>query len=109
LTPRLPPALAASVTPRLLELLGSGPGRVLELGFGGIHAEPLRLAGFDVVVVEPDPAQRASAAARAGPVLATPPEERFDAIVAPVGADVGGIAAEKIVLVAGDGSVTLLG
>ena len=35
---RLPPALAASATPRILELLGQPPGRVLELGFAGIHA-----------------------------------------------------------------------
>ena len=105
---RLPPALAASATPRVLELLGNGPGRVLELAFGGIHAEPLRLAGFDVVVVEPDPAHRIAAAERAGPVLTAPPRERFDAVVAPVGADVGAVDAERIVLVARDGSVTLL-
>jgi hypothetical protein len=55
---RLPPALAASTTPRIIELLGPPPGRVLELGFAGIHAEPLRLAGFEVIVVEPDPAHR---------------------------------------------------
>ena len=48
---RLPPALAASATPRVLELLGEPPARVLELGFAGIHAVPLRLAGFEVVVV----------------------------------------------------------
>ena len=45
---RLPPALAAAATPRILELLEPPPGRVLELGFAGIHAVPLRLAGFDV-------------------------------------------------------------
>jgi len=105
---RLPPALAASATPRVLELLGNGPGRVLELGFSGIHAEPLRLAGFEVVVVEPDPAHRRTAAERAGAVLATPPHGRFDAVVAPAGADVGALDAERIVLVARDGSVTLL-
>jgi hypothetical protein len=105
---RLPPALAASATPRILELLGNGPGRVLELGLGGIHAEPLRLAGFDVVVVEPDAAHRPAATERAGAVLAEPPLERFDAVVAPAGADVGEIDAERIVLVARDGSVTLL-
>lgn len=106
---RLPPALAASTTPRVLELLGNEPGRVLELGFGGIHAEPLRLAGFEVVVVEPDPAHRRTASERAGPVLAAPPRERFDAAVAPADADIGEIDAERIVLVARDGSVTLLG
>ena len=62
---RLPPALAAAATPQILELLGEGPGRVLELGFAGIHAAPLELAGWDVVVVEPDPAFRARAEARA--------------------------------------------
>jgi hypothetical protein len=106
---RLPPALAASATPRVLELLGSGPGRVLELAFGGIHAVPLRLAGFDVVVVEPDPAHRAAAAERAGAVLAAPPPEPFDAVVAPAGADLSGIDAATIVLVAHDGSVDVLG
>jgi hypothetical protein len=105
---RLPPALAASATPRILELLGNAPGRVLELGFGGIHAELLRLAGFDVVVVEPDAAQRRAATERAGTVLAALPQERFDAVVAPAGADLGGVDAERIVLVARDGSVTLL-
>src|SRR5258706_7497065 len=61
---RLPPALAASATSRILELLGEPPARVLELGFAGIHATPLRLAGFDVVVVEPDPALREHAEQR---------------------------------------------
>src|SRR5262249_17650766 len=42
---RLPPALAASATPQILELLGEPPGRLLELGFAGIHARPLELAG----------------------------------------------------------------
>lgn len=92
----------------MLELLGHGPGRVLELGFGGIHAEPLRLAGFDVVVVEPDPAHRRAAAERAGAVLAAPPRERFDAVVAPAGVDTDGLDAERILLVARDGSVSLL-
>ncbi|HXR11649.1 MAG TPA: hypothetical protein VN770_05095 [Gaiellaceae bacterium] len=52
---RLPPALAASATPRLLELLPPPPAHVLELGFAGIHAAPLRLAGYEVTVIEPDP------------------------------------------------------
>src|SRR5690348_10371836 len=82
---RLPPALAASATPRILELLGGPPGRVLELGFAGIHAVPLRLAGFDVVVVEPDPAFRERARQRAGDVLEAVPDEPFDAVVAPDG------------------------
>jgi hypothetical protein len=105
---RLPPALAASATPRVLELLGSGPGRVLELGFGGIHAVPLRLAGFEVVVVEPDPAHRAAATQRAGPVLAAPPAARFDAIVAPAGTDLTGIETARTLLIDRDGSVDLV-
>jgi hypothetical protein len=102
---RLPPALAASATPRILEELGRPPARVLELGFAGIHAPLLRLAGFDVVVVEPDPAYRARARERAGDVLHEAPPEPFDAVVAPEGADVSGIAARKRVLVRQDGSV----
>jgi hypothetical protein len=103
---RLPPALAASATPRILELLGPPPGRVLELGFAGIHAEPLRLAGFDVVVVEPDPAYLGHATERAGEALATVPETPFDAVVALEGADLHGVDATRTLLVARDGSVT---
>ena len=44
---RLPPALAASATPRILELLPEPNARVLELGFVGIHAQPFRLAGYE--------------------------------------------------------------
>jgi hypothetical protein len=102
---RLPPALAASATPRILEELGQPPARVLELGFAGVHAPLLRLAGFEVVVVEPDPAYRARARERAGDVLAEPPGEPFDAVVAPDGADITGITARKQVLVGQDGSV----
>ena len=102
---RLPPALAASATPRILEELGQPPGRVVELGFAGIHAPLLLLAGFEVVVVEPDPAYRDRARERAGDVLAAPPAEPFDAVVAPDGTDLAGIAARKQVLVGQDGSV----
>jgi hypothetical protein len=102
---RLPPALAASATPRILEELGEPPARVLEFGFAGIHAPLLRLAGFDVVVVEPDPAFRDRARERAEDVLDQPPAERFDAVVAPDGLDVSGIATRKLVLVGQDGSV----
>jgi hypothetical protein len=102
---RLPPALAAGATPRLLELIGPPPGRVLELGFAGIHAEPLRLAGFDVVVVEPDPAYRAAARERAGEVLEAPPGSSFDAVVAPAGADLTGVDARRALLVQRDGSI----
>ena len=102
---RLPPALAASATPRVLEELGEPPARVLELGFAGIHAQLLRLAGFDIVVVEPDPAYRDRARERAGDVLAEPPRDQFDAVVAPDDADLTGITARKQVLVGQDGSV----
>jgi hypothetical protein len=102
---RLPPALAASATPRILEELGEPPARVLEFGFAGIHAPLLRLAGFEVVVVEPDAAYRARARERAGDVLTEPPAEPFDAVVAPDGADLTGVAARKRVLVGQDGSV----
>jgi hypothetical protein len=101
---RLPPALAAMATPRIIDLLGEGPGRVLELGFAGIHAAPLELAGWDVVVVEPDPAFRARAEARSEAV-AERPEGRFEAVVAPADADLAGIDAARSIVVEGDGSV----
>jgi hypothetical protein len=96
--PRLPPALAAAATPRILELLGDGPGRVLELGFAGIHAQLLELSGWEVVVVEPDPMQAARARER-GARLVERAEGRFHAVVAPSGADLTGIDAGKVVLV----------
>jgi hypothetical protein len=102
---RLPPALAASATPRVLAELGEPPARVLEVGFAGIHTPLLRLAGFEVVVVEPDAAYRDRARERAGDVLASPPDETFDAVVAPDGADLGSASARRIVLVGQDGSV----
>jgi hypothetical protein len=102
---RLPPALAAAATPRILELLGERPGRVLELGFAGIHAVPLRLAGFEVVVVEPDPAYRTAARERAGEVLDAVPSGPFDAVVAPEGADLTDVEARTVVRVRHDGSV----
>jgi hypothetical protein len=95
---RLPPALAAAATPLILELLGDGPGRVLELGFAGIHARPLELAGWEVVVAEPNPAQAARARERGAQVVEHA-EGTFDAVVAPVGADLSGFDAAKIVLV----------
>jgi hypothetical protein len=102
---RLPPALAASATPRILALLGEPPGLVLELGFAGIHAVPLRLAGFEVVVVEPDPEHRAQAQERAGDVLDAPPPGPFDAVVAPETADLAGVDARTVIRVRHDGSV----
>jgi hypothetical protein len=99
----MPPALAATATPRILDLLGEGPGRVLELGFAGIHAAPLELAGWKVVVVEPDPEFRTRAEARAG-ALADSPEGRFDAVVAPAELDLSGIDAARVLVVEQDGS-----
>ena len=95
---RLPPALAAAATPRILELLGDRPGRALELGFAGIHARPLELAGWEVVVVEPDPA-RAEQARQRGARVAERGDGRFDAVIAPNDADLVGVDAVKIVLV----------
>ena len=45
---RIPPALAAKLTEEVLERLPPPPARVLEVGFAGIHAVPLRLAGYEV-------------------------------------------------------------
>ena len=100
---RLPPALAASATPRILEELGEPPQRVLELGFAGIHATPLRLAGFDVTVVETDPAHRERAEQRAGDVLAAVPAGEWDAVIAPDGVDAP--PAQRVIRVGQDGSV----
>jgi hypothetical protein len=96
--------LATTATPRILDLLGEGPGRVLDLGFAGIHAAPLELAGWEVVVVGPDPAFRARAEARSGRVAETT-EGRFDAVVAPAGQDLSGIDVARVIVVEGDGSV----
>jgi hypothetical protein len=101
---RLPPALAARATPEILALLGEPPGRVLELGFAGIHAVPLRLAGFDVVVVEPDPSHRDRARERAGAVLGGAPGGPFDVVVAPAGTVLSGLDARSAILVGQDGS-----
>jgi hypothetical protein len=88
----------------IIDLLGEGPGRVLEFGFAGIHAAPLELAGWEVVVVEPDPEFRARAEARAGTV-AERPDGRFDAVVAPAGEDLTGVDADRVLVVERDGSV----
>lgn len=101
---RLPPALAASATPRILELLGDGPGRVLELGFAGIHAHPLELSGWDVVVVDADPRAR-----ERSDHVANAPEGRFDAVVARAGADLAGVDAARIVLVDEHGAASMSG
>ena len=102
---RLPPALAAAATTQILELLAPPPGRILELGFAGVHAMPLRLAGYDVVVVEPEQAHRERAQSRAGEVLDTSPGGMFDAVVAPESADLSGIEVRMVLLVRHDGSV----
>jgi hypothetical protein len=102
---RLPPAFAAGATPRILELLGPPPARILELDFAGVHAAPLRLAGYEVVVVEPDPAHLDRARERAGEALSDVPAEHFDAVVAAEGSDLSGIDAARVLLVARDGSV----
>ena len=96
---RLPPALAATATAQILELLGDGPGRVLELGFAGIHARPLELAGWEVVVVEPDAIRAERARQRGTEPVATPPEGSFDAVIAPSDADLSSIGTARIVLV----------
>jgi hypothetical protein len=76
---RLPPALAARLTDTLLEQLPPPPARVLEVGFAGIHAVPLRLAGYEVDVLDDDP----RAVERAGAVVAEP-HGLYDAVVAAV-------------------------
>jgi hypothetical protein len=105
---RLPPALAASATAQILELLGDGPGRVLELGFAGIHARPLELAGWDVVVVDTDAGQ-AERARQRGAKPVERPDGRFDAVIAPAGADLAGIDAARIVLVDERGTASMSG
>jgi threonine dehydrogenase-like Zn-dependent dehydrogenase len=77
---------------------------VLELGFAGIHARPLGLAGWEVVVVEPDPA-RAEQARQRGAHVVDRAEDGFDAVVAPARADLEGIDAARAIVVERDGSV----
>lgn len=101
---RLPPALAAAATPRILELLGDGPGLVLELGFAGIHARVLELSGWDVVGVDSDPRARE----RSDHVVDAP-RGRFDAVVAPSSADLAGIDTAKIVLMDEHGVASMAG
>ena len=91
---KLPPALAAKATTAVLALLGAPPARVLEVGFAGIHATPLRLAGFEVDVLDDDP----RAVERAGPVVGGP-QGKYDVVVAPEDADLSGIDATRVVLV----------
>jgi hypothetical protein len=81
---------------------------VLELGFAGIHARPLELAGWEVVVVEPDPAHAERARER-GAHVAERAEGRFDAVVAPAGANLEEIDAARIVLVDDRGAASMSG
>ena len=96
---KLPPALAARATAQILDLLGEPPGRVLEIGFAGIHATPLRLAGFEVDVLDDDP----RALERAGAVVAGP-SGRYDAVVAPAGADVRAVDTARVIRVGRTGA-----
>jgi len=89
---RIPPALAAKLTEQVLAALPPPPARVLEVGFAGIHATPLRLAGFTVEVLDEDP----RAVERAGGVIATP-TGRYDAVVAPAEADLTAVDAERVI------------
>lgn len=93
-TPRvtIPPALAAKLTEHVLEALPPPPARVLEIGFAGIHAMPLRLAGYTVEVLDEDP----RAVERAGAVVAAP-IGRYDAVVAPADADLTAVDAERVI------------
>lgn len=81
---------------------------MLELGFAGIHARPLELAGWDVVVVEADPASAEQASQR-GARVAERVEGRYDAVVAPKEADLAGVDAAKIVLVDERGVASMSG
>ena len=81
---------------------------MLELGSAGIHARPLALAGWEVVVVEADPAQAERARQRGARVVERP-EGHFDAVVAPAGADLAGIDAARIVLVDERGVASMSG
>ena len=81
---------------------------MLELGFAGIHAQPLELAGWDVVVVEPDAAQAVRARERGAQVVERA-EGHFDAVVATGSTDLIGIDAAKIVLVDEQGAASIAG
>jgi S-adenosylhomocysteine hydrolase len=79
---------------------------VLELGFAGIHARPLELAGWEVVVVEADPS-RAEQARQRGARVVEHAAGRFDAVVAPSGGDLAGIDAAKVILVDEQGRASM--
>jgi S-adenosylhomocysteine hydrolase len=81
---------------------------VLELGFAGIHARPLELAGWEVEVVEADPAQAVRARERGARVVERA-EGRYNAVVAPSGSDLARIAAGKVILVDDHGNASIEG
>jgi hypothetical protein len=101
---RLPPALAAKATEEIVRLLPPPPAVVLELGFAGIQAVPLRHGGYQVVVVEPDPEFLVRARERSDDAVAAIPPGRYDAVVAPEDADLSGIEAEHVILVTREGA-----
>lgn len=94
---RLPPALAARLTDEVLHRLPPPPARVLEVGFAGIHATPLRLAGYEVDVLDDDP----RAVERAGDVVDAP-AGTYDAVVAPPDADLAGVDAGLVLRIGPD-------
>jgi hypothetical protein len=89
---KIPPARAAQLTEDVLDALPPPPARVLEVGFGGIHAEPLRLAGYTVDVLDADP----RAIERAGSAVSAP-SGRYDAVVAPQDADLTAVDAARVI------------
>ncbi len=89
---RIPPARAAQLTDHVLATLPPPPARVLEVGFAGIHAEPPRLAGYTVDVLDEDP----GAVERAGGAFASPPAP-YDAVAGPADADLTGIDAARVI------------
>jgi hypothetical protein len=101
---RLPPALAAKATEEVVRLLPPPPACILELGFAGIHAVPLRNGGYQVVVVEPDPEFLARARERADDAVAAVPPGLYDAVVAPEEADLAQVDAEHVIRVRRDGT-----
>ena len=81
------PARIALATERIAAEVGSGPGRLLELGSAGIHASALALLGWTVVVAEDDPDALLRARERAdGAVTVIPATDlddaSFDVVVA---------------------------
>jgi SAM-dependent methyltransferase len=80
------PAFSALATDRLVEEVGAGPGRLLELGSSGIHAAAFVLAGWTVVVAESSRVALERARERAGGVAEVVPvaevaEGSFDVVV----------------------------